>query len=430
MHIWKNICTFVPELSNPIVGRLIESSMVAEFSVQNFHSIRTRQTFSFVPTQDKYLTDTYTVEVKPDVRLMKLGVIYGANASGKSKVLQAVTFFVQTLLRYPQSKTEAIDVVPFLLDDHSKDEPTRMEMSFYLSGDKYTISLAFNSERILEEKLIVYASVRPAMLYERTYLPETDSTHVEFGKHLGLSRRDQDFIAANTLNNCSVIAAFGKSNVANTRLNTIYKWLDGSFSNVLNPSIDLTSFLHHELMNDRDGSLKQFIMQFLQKSDFNIREFHLAPDASSIIFSHATISGTGTLPEALESSGTLRFMGIAALLKYLINDNQFMVIDEIETSLHYELLSYFLRVFLANNTGTSQLLFATHDINLLDEDFIRRDTIWFTDKNEHAETELIRLSSLGLHKNLSPYNAYRQGKLVKLPFTGAIYLDEPTEEQA
>ena len=361
---------------------------------------------------------------------MKLGVIYGANASGKSKVLQAVTFFVQTLLRYPQSKTEAIDVVPFLLDDHSKGEPTRMDMSFYLNGEKYTISLAFNSERILEEKLIVYASVRPAMLYERIYRPETDSTRVEFGKFLVLSRRDQDFIAANTLNNCSVIAAFGKSNVANNRLNTIYKWLDGSFSNVLNPSVDLTAFLHHELQHDRDGSLKQFVMQFLQKSDFNIREFYLSPDASSIIFSHTTLSGTGTLSEALESSGTLRFMGIVALLKYLINDNQFMVIDEIETSLHYELLSYFLRVFLANNAGTSQLLFATHDINLLDEDFIRRDAIWFTDKNDHAETELIRLSSLGLHKNLSPYNAYRQGKLVKLPFTGAIYLDEPMEERS
>ena len=104
------------------------------------------------------------------------------------------------------------------------------------------------------------------------------------------------------------------------------------------------------------------------------------------------------------------------------------MIDEIESSLHFELLSYFVRVYLANNTGTSQLLFATHDINLLDEDFIRRDTIWFTDKNEDAETELIRLSSLGLHKNLSPYNAYRQGKLIKLPFTGTIYMDNQKEE--
>ena len=166
----------------------------------------------------------------------------------------------------------------------------------------------------------------------------------------------------------------------------------------------------------------------VKKSDFNINEFHLSSDASSIIFSHETLNGIGTLPEELESHGTLRFMGIAAIMKYLVQDNQFIIIDEIETSLHYELLSYFLRVYLANNTGTSQLLIATHDINLLNEDFVRRDTIWFTDKNEEAETELVRLSDLGLHKNISPYNAYRQGKLVKLPFTGAIYLDESTED--
>ena len=69
------------------------------------------------------------------------------------------------------------------------------------------------------------------------------------------------------------------------------------------------------------------------------------------------------------------------------------------------------------------MLLTTHDINLLNEDFIRRDTIWFTDKDELGETKIVRLSSLGLHKNLSPYNAYKQGKLVKLPFLGSQYIN-------
>ncbi len=402
--------------------------MVADFSVENFYSIRSKQTLSFVPTTDRYLKDTYAVEVKPNVRLLKLGIIYGSNASGKTKVLQALNFFIKTLLNYPQSKTVEIDVVPFLLDDHSKNEPTRMEMNFYLNGERHNISMVFDEKHIIEEKLIVYASVRPAMLYERKYNAGTDSTYIEFGKHLGFNNNDQKTIIGNTLNNCSVIAAFGNSNIANVRLNNIFKWLDDSFSDILNPSMDLTHFLHSELKKDYKDELKQFITQFLQKSDFNISDFHLSSDASSIIFSHETLTGVGTLPEDLESSGTLRFMGISVLLKYLIKDNQFIMIDEIESSLHFELLPYFVRVYLANNTGTSQLLFATHDINLLDEDFIRRDTIWFTDKNEDAETELIRLSSLGLHKNLSPYNAYRQGKLIKLPFTGTIYMDNQKEE--
>ena len=403
--------------------------MIADFSIENFYSIRSRQTLSFVPTTDKSLLDTYTVEVKPGVRLLKLGVVYGANASGKSKLLDAFEAFVRIVLNYPQNKSQKIGVVPFLLDDHSKNEPTRMQMNFYLENERYNFSIVFNNELILEEKLVVYPSLQPAILYERKYIQGTDSTRVEFGQRLGLAKRDQEVIAGNTLNNCSVLAAFGKSNVEHSRLNVVYDWLAGSFSAVLKPSIDLSKFLHHELKQDKGGELTRFIKQFLQKSDFNIREFKLPVDASSIVFTHDTANGISMLPEEYESHGTIRFMGIAAIMKYLVKDNRFFVIDEIETSLHYELLSYFLRVYLANDTGTSQLLIATHDINLLNEDFVRRDTIWFTDKNEEAETELVRLSDLGLHKNLSPYNAYRQGKLVKLPFTGAIHLNNTNSEE-
>ena len=116
-------------------------------------------------------------------------------------------------------------------------------------------------------------------------------------------------------------------------------------------------------------------------------------------------------------------MELAVILNYLLKTNRFVPIDEVETSIHYELLAYFIKVFLANSDGTSQILLTTHDINLLNEDFIRRDTIWFTDKDELGETKIVRLSNLGLHKNLSPYNAYRQGKLVKLPFLGSQYID-------
>ena len=112
------------------------------------------------------------------------------------------------------------------------------------------------------------------------------------------------------------------------------------------------------------------------------------------------------------------------LLHRLLVGNCFLQIDEAETSLHYELLSYFVKLFLANSDGNSQMLFTTHDINLLNEEFLRRDAIWFTDKNDLGETTLKRLNQMGLHKTLSPYNAYRQGKLVRLPFLGSIYLDQ------
>ena len=142
-----------------------------------------------------------------------------------------------------------------------------------------------------------------------------------------------------------------------------------------------------------------------------------------LMFIHHAGEKQYILPEENESNGTIRLLGMAVILNFLLREKMFVAIDEVEASIHYELLSYFIKVFLANSNQTSQLLLTTHDINLLNEDFIRRDTIWFTDKDELGETKLARLSSLGLHKNLSPYNAYRQGKLVKLPFLGSQYLN-------
>jgi len=144
---------------------------------------------------------------------------------------------------------------------------------------------------------------------------------------------------------------------------------------------------------------------------------------TELTFKHKAGNKVYDLPEAYESNGTMRFMVMAMILNSLLKTNRFVSIDEVETSIHYELLAYFIKVFLANSSGTSQLFLTTHDLNLLNEDFIRRDTIWFTDKNELGETKLVRLSSLGLHKNLSPYNAYKQGKLVKLPFLGSLYIN-------
>lgn len=127
--------------------------------------------------------------------------------------------------------------------------------------------------------------------------------------------------------------------------------------------------------------------------------------------------------ESLESSGTIRYMGIAVLLNQLVNGNTFMSIDEIETSLHYELVAYFIKAFLANSEGTSQMLLTTHDINLLNENFIRRDVVWFTYKDSEGATDLTRLSTMGLRKTLSPYHAYMQGKLIPMPFIASPYFE-------
>ena len=429
--------------------------MIAEFTVENFYSIRSTQKISFEPSSDSFMSDEYTYEVKDGVRLLKVGIIYGANASGKSNVLEAIDFFKMLVLRVPKGRNDTTRVVPFLLDETSKTKTTKMSMSFYVNQLKYILSFELDKKRIYSETLTVYESIRPTKLYSRSYDPDTDSSIIEFGTNLKMAKKNQDAIAGNTINNCSVLAAFGNSNVEKTKLNDVYDYFAKQVKDVLAPSMLLSGYVKRHLDKDKDGNLKKFILNFLKASDFNIEDVTLheeeelitpeleqliqkAPigdDAKSemlkkgkitnteLTFTHRVGNGSYELSEEYESNGTMRFLGMAVILNFLLKKNQFVPIDEVETSIHYELLSYFIKVFLANSNQTSQMLLTTHDINLLNEEFIRRDTIWFTDKDEQGETNVVRLSALGLHKNLSPYNAYKQGKLVKLPFLGSQYFN-------
>ena len=429
--------------------------MIAEFTVENFYSIRSTQKISFEPSSDSFMLDEYTYEVKDGVRLLKVGIIYGANASGKSNVLEAIDFFKMLVLRVPKGRNDTTRVVPFLLDETSKTKTTKMSMSFYVNQLKYILSFELDKKRIYSETLTVYESIRPTKLYSRSYDPYTDSSVIEFGTNLKMAKKNQDTIAGNTINNCSVLAAFGNCNVGKTKLNDVYDYFAKQVKDVLAPGMLLSGYVKRHLDNDKDGNLKKFILNFLKASDFNIEDVTLheeeelitseleqliqkAPIADDVksemlkkgkitntelTFTHRTENGLYELSEEYESNGTMRFLGMAIILNFLLKNNQFVPIDEVETSIHYELLSYFIKVFLANSNQTSQMLLTTHDINLLNEEFIRRDTIWFTDKDEQGETNVVRLSALGLHKNLSPYNAYKQGKLVKLPFLGSQYFD-------
>ena len=429
--------------------------MIAEFKFKNFFSIRTEQVLSFEPTIDTFERDEYCIEVKEGVSLLKIATIYGANASGKTNILVALSFFKDLMVDIPKDKTEEISFSPFLLDNESRKEKTEMSMTFYLQKERYNLSVILDNERIYSERLEFYPGTQPAVLYDRTYNEQSDISEVKFGKKLGVGPKGQLVISGNTINNCSVLAAFGKSNVESSRLNVVYEFFAKGVKEILHPQVSLTTFAKKHLDNDTDGSLKKFMVDFLKASDFNISDIELKEEEviitsdmekmiqaapileeakkqmfqrgkltnAELMFSHTTDNGEFVLSEELESRGTIRFLGIAVLLKQLLLERKIISIDEVETSLHYELLSYFIKVYIVNSKCTSQLILTTHDINLLDEDFIRRDTVWFTDKNSSGETILTRLSSLGLHKNLSPYNAYKQGKLVKLPFLGSIYLN-------
>ena len=376
--------------------------MIAEFVIENFFSIKSPQKISFEPSSDTFMSDEYSYEIKDGVKLLKVGIIYGANASGKTNILNAIEFFRMLVLRMPKNRNEKTGVVPFMLDDTSRKERTKMSMVFYINRSKYILSFELDANYIHSEILIVYDSIRPTKLYSRSYDPETDSTTIDFGVNLKMPRKSQDVISGNTINNCSVLAAFGKSNVERTRLNDVYDYFAKQVKDVLSPGMLLSGYVKSQLDKDESGDLKKFILNFLKASDFNIEDVVLheeeeliTPELEQLIqnapigdeakaemlrkgkitnaeltFKHKAGDKLYDLSEEYESNGTMRFLGMAVILNFLLKTNRFVPIDEVETSIHYELLAYFIKVFLANSEGTSQMLLTTHDINLLNEDFI------------------------------------------------------------
>ena len=115
--------------------------------------------------------------------------------------------------------------------------------------------------------------------------------------------------------------------------------------------------------------------------------------------------------------------GLSALLYTMVKNQQILVCDELDSSLHYDLFTHILKTFLVNSER-GQLIFSTHNLLLLDEEYIRRDMVYFANKNQSGATEVYRAKDFGLHKEVSILNAYRAGKLGAKPNMGSIFLND------
>ena len=131
-------------------------------------------------------------------------------------------------------------------------------------------------------------------------------------------------------------------------------------------------------------------------------------------FRHRTPVGDFYLPQEEESNGTLRYLGLSSFLHDLITGTHVLFIDELDSSLHPDLVSFFLSMFLSNS-GQSQLFASTHNVLLMDMDYMRRDMIWLCSKKEDGSSDYCRVQDFSIHKNNSLMRFYMAGKLGAVP---------------
>lgn len=429
--------------------------MIQELKVSNFLSFKDEVTFSFEATRDTFAEDYQVMEVAPGVRLLRFAMVYGANASGKSNLLSVLQFLGSFWRRQPQSVDVGTEVIPFLLDAETPNKPSEFELIFYVGSTKYWYQLAITKHAVLSEKLCYYKSVQPTMLFDRKL--DNGQSVIHYGSPVKLSSYEKEKISVECLKNMSFFVARNKVNVSLPEIDDAKQWITHQIMPVILPRTLMFEMAEQYIATD--DKLKTHLLDFLRQADFNISgvsanvieekipELYVdiflnnekVPDAEkrriknkktlthyNTVFEH-TISGDEGifryyLTKENESLGTLRTLGLETAIYDAQQNNAVLVIDEVENSLHPQLLKFILLNYLRTKSR-SQLLVTTHYDPLLneisrpdDQKIFRKDTVWFTEKKENGHTDVYSLAEFrGLNRLSSIQKAYNQGNFGAFP---------------
>lgn len=425
--------------------------MIQEFSVRNFRSFKDEATLSFEATKDTTFEDTQVVTVAPQVRLLRFAVIYGPNASGKSNLLLALDFLRRFWFHNPKTMDDAIDIDPFLLDAHTPTEPSVFKLVFFVGETKYKYELALNQHVVYREELSYYKTHQPTLLLERG-LEQGQST-LKLHSSLKVSPAVLEALTVKCLPNMSFFAARKKVNCTLALVDAARDWMQNGRMPVIKTDTEMVGYVNRKLLGD--VALKDYLLRFIHCADFNItgmetkkevvqlselfkdvvnvnEEFFqmLKDDSLSgenfyqvrTDYEHTVINQDGriehyVLPETLQSSGTNRAVGVEAGIYTAVKKQCLLSIDEIESSLHPEVVAFMIEQFLQEK-GRSQLLVTTHYDPLLSrvDDLFRKDSVWFTEKEANGSSSLYALVEFkGLNKIRSLQHAYRNGRFGALP---------------
>ena len=400
--------------------------MIAEIKFKNMFSFRDETVLSFKADKSKDLESYHVVELAPDVKLLKLAVIYGANASGKSNIIKVCDFIRSFITCTPLNKAELIKIVPFLLNRTSKEQASEFSVSFYaMNGDKairYVYSVLLETTHIVRETLIYYLSQQPATVFERSM--ENNVSSIKFGQKVKISTAAKEEITLKCLPNMSVFAAYMQVNTNIAEMETALQYLTKQMMPAIVPTSSLSRYAEEAIKKE---TAKEYILRYLQEADFNISNISSKEQETKkgvvnyTMYQHKVSSGLGgndyyEFPELYESDGTIRTFGLASQIQNSIGSNAFLAVDEIESSLHPKLIEYMIERFL-KESKQAQLLLTTHYDGLLgEEDLLRKDNIWFAEKNTDGASVLYPLTDFkGLNRISSLQKAYKFGKFGAVP---------------
>ena len=380
-----------------------------------------------IANSNKELNDNY-VEIGGN-KVLKSAAVYGANASGKSNLFKILTLVVLMLRSSNSVDINAkLPLIPFKLDKGSVNKPSEFEIKFILDETRYVYGFIADKDKIYDEYLYYYPNGRETKIFDRTNINEYSYTQKDekILREIETKNAQNKFFLATATN-----WNFDKTKAA-------YNFLTNGIGTCNN--LEILKNMAYKMYETNPDYLKDFAIDFLQKADFNIEDYQISqidvpgefltaipefitktlpdkPKAYQVLFKHKNSDNYLSIDE--ESLGTQMIFAFIPFLADSLKNKKVLIIDELDKSLHSFLVQYIVEIFndAEINKNGSQLIFNTHDTNLLDLNILRRDQIWFTEKNsETGESDLYSLSDFSVRKQENVEKGYMLGRYGAVPF--------------
>lgn len=426
--------------------------MLIQFSFKNFKCFKEEAKLSLIAsnydTNTRNEDNTFTVE-KFKLRLLKSAVVYGANASGKTKLIESLGFMRQFILNSSKESQidEPIDVSPFLLSSETENEPSTFEIIFIHEDNMYRYGFEANKEKIHSEWLYYKPKTKEIELFYREE-QQFDINEKRF-KVADLIKNDRirpnalllsvaaswnDKIAKTLFDwfrNCNIISGIKEEgyegySVARIHKNKenkseVLKFLKGADLGIEDLNIGSLDF--DNLPKDFPDFLKELIKKKL--SDGKDVEFF-----SDVITFRKKYNADNFFEGVKEfsmnddeSSGTKKYFALSGPILETLQNGEILFADELANKLHPNLTDKLIEIFNSKekNPKNAQLIFNTHDTNLLSSGLFRRDQIWFTEKNRYGASSLFSLADFKsdmVRKEDNFEKNYIQGKYGAVPYLG------------
>lgn len=381
--------------------------MLIQFSFKNYKSFRDETILDLTATRETELS--FHVREVSGEKILPVAIIYGANASGKSNVIEALKWmrsFVLSSLNYGEETKEEryYRPMPFFLDNKSIQEPTSFEVYFTLPDDDRVFNYGFS----LDKEGVVEEWFNQKSRTGRKYSPVFYRTRSEIDLS-GIEAKHRDNLRVALSGKTLLVSLGAKLNVE--RLKPVFSFfVNSDITNFGDPleNTRLSKMTPYHFSDDE--SVRKSVVKFLssfdesivdfrveeaidQKGAINIDAGHRMNDSENIVF----------IPFEEESAGTRKMFALYPFIKRMLETGGTLFVDELNARLHPLLVRTLVQMFVdpSVNTNNAQLIFTAHDSWQLYNGTFRRDEIWFTEKKKDGTSSLYSLADFILKEGTS-----------------------------